>query len=96
MIILFLILTFLSAPSIFYFFTSKSNTSFFRQLELGNLGFASALCEDVPLGVGKLSLDCPSGIITEIVDFGIIPHNAKVIDTCLSNIETKTCDSLLK
>jgi len=72
----------------FYYFQYSNNLNKFRQLELGNLGFATSLCIDSPLGVGRVSLDCPSGVISEIVDFGIIPHNAKIMDTCLTNNET--------
>jgi len=58
------------------------------------MGFASSLCIDTPLGVGKVSLNCPSGKITEVIDFGVIPHNAKIMDTCLSNNETRKCESV--
>ena len=58
------------------------------------MGFATSLCLDTPLGVGKVSVDCPAGIVTEIIDFGIIPHNAKIMDTCLSNNETRKCEDL--
>ena len=89
------ILTLLSIPSIIYFATHKQNDNIFRQLELGNLGFATSLCIDSPLGVGKVSLGCKTGVITEVIDFGIIPHNAKHMDTCLSNNETKRCDHII-
>lgn len=94
MIILMSILTLLSIPSIIYFFSHNHSDQFFWKLELGNLGFATSLCQDTPLGVGKVSLDCPAGIIAEIIDFGLIPHNAKIMDTCVQNNETKKCDSV--
>ena len=86
------ILTLLSLPSILYFFAHNHSDNFFWKLELGNLGFATSLCLDTPLGVGKVSVDCPSGKIAEIIDFGVIPHNAKIMDTCLQNNETRKCE----
>ena len=96
MILLFSLLTFLSLPSIYYFlsYTDDSSGGFFRRLEMGNMGFAQALCRDVPLGVGIMHLTCSTGFIQEIVSFGIIPHNANIMDACTQNVETDTCEGM--
>lgn len=96
-IMIFTLLTLLALPSLFVFYsysTEAHGTYFFSKLELGNMGFASALCEDVPLGVGRISVSCPTGIIQETISFGIVPHLAKTMDACMPNEETQRCNYL--
>ena len=56
------------------------------------MGFSSALCREVALGVGKLNMQCSSGRIQKIVSYGVIPTDAVVRDVCLASADTKKCD----
>mmetsp|Transcript_3107 Transcript_3107/g.3640 ORF Transcript_3107/g.3640 Transcript_3107/m.3640 type:complete len:211 (+) Transcript_3107:14-646(+) len=38
---------------------------------LGNLGYSSVQCAQIPANVGRLSLSCPYGVIGEIYDYGV-------------------------
>ena len=38
---------------------------------LGNLGYSSVQCAQIPANVGRLSLACPYGVIGEIYDYGV-------------------------
>ena len=63
---------------------------------ISNLGFAGPLCKDVNLAVGNIVLNCPAGEISEIVDFGLSPQDAEILDTCMPNTEVHKCDSAVK
>jgi hypothetical protein len=60
MIVLFTILTVLSAPSIYYYMTFRdtkgTKVGFLDHFSMGNLGYSSTLCRDVHLGVSKMTL----------------------------------------
>ena len=64
-------------------------------LQMGNLGYSSSLWRDVHLGVGKITLTWETGVIKDIVAFGIIPEHAKIQDACLPNEETQACDEII-
>ena len=69
---------------------TKASGSLF-EISLGNLGFASSLCTDTTLASGKLLLECNTGLISELHDFGIVPDNAVNLDPCTNNNETIQC-----
>lgn len=97
-IILFTLLTILAIPSMYFYWNFRpadERTSWMTKLQMGNLGYSSALCRDVHLGVGKLTLSCDTGVIKDVVAFGIIPENSKILDACLPNQETEKCSSVL-
>lgn len=60
MIVLFTALTLLAIPSMYYYVNyrdiGEDNVPWINMLQMGNLGYSSALCRDVHLGVGKLTL----------------------------------------
>ncbi len=39
-------------------------------------------------------MQCPTGIMTDIVAFGVIPHYSNVMDACMPNFETEACDPM--
>ena len=60
MILLYTILTVFSFFNIaLYSYMGESKTSNFilDYIEIGNIGYASSVCEDVSLGIGKLTLE---------------------------------------
>ena len=56
------------------------------------MGFASPYCRDTSLAVGTLILDCPSGLISKIVNFGLSPKDAWIMDPCMPNSDIHSCD----
>ena len=99
-ILIFTALTILSLPSMYFFWnyrdTQDQNIGWMNKLGMGNLGYSSALWRDVHLGVGKLTISCPTGVIKDVVSFGIIPENSNIQDICLPNEETEICRTVLK
>jgi hypothetical protein len=98
LMILYAIIVFVLLPSLglflFYGDGRRIGSTFFTKFTIGNLGFSSALCKDVTLAVGNLTLTCPTAEIRNIVSFGIIPADGKVNDACLPNTETKEWDHI--
>ena len=92
-ILLFAGLTLLATPSMYLYWNYRDSTGenigWMNKLQMGNLGYSSALCRDVHLGVGKLTLSCTTGVIKDVVSFGVIPERAKIVDACLPNEETE-------
>lgn len=98
-ILIFGALTLLSLPSMYFYWnyrdTENENIGWMNKLQMGNLGYSSALWRDVHLGVGKLTLSWSTGVIKKVVAFGIIPENAHILDACLPNTETEVWSSIL-
>ncbi|CAI2372771.1 unnamed protein product [Moneuplotes crassus] len=98
-ILIFTALTLLSLPSFYFYWNFREvqdeNIGWMNKLSMGNLGYSHALCRDVHLGVGKLTLSCSTGVIKDVVSFGIIPENSKTLDACLPTEETEVCSSVL-
>jgi hypothetical protein len=84
LMILYAIIVALLLPSltlfVFYGEGRRVGSSFFTKFTLANIGFTSSLCKDVTLQVGNLTLTCPTGVIGDIVSFGIIPAEGKIND----------------
>lgn len=96
---LFTILTLLSIPSLYYYITfkpqAKNKASFMNLFNMGNLGFASSLCKDIHLGVGKLHLSWETGNMTDLISYGIITSENKIQDAWYHNNETAICDAFI-
>ncbi|CAI2376938.1 unnamed protein product [Moneuplotes crassus] len=96
--IIFFIILVLSLPSIYLFaFYSEGNRHYnglLHSISIGNLGFSSTLCKDTSLAVNRLNLICATGRIEEIVDFGVIPNDASILDACMANSETRQCEGV--
>lgn len=57
---------------------------------LGNLGYSSVQCAQIPAKVDKLSLSCPYGKIGEILDYGVnIDPADKYV--CMETDKNKSC-----
>ena len=74
---------------------NTTGSGLIHSLSIGNLGFAEPLCKDTNLGSGLLDLKCDTGMISEVVDFGITPDNAINLDPCKNNFETRECTDKL-
>jgi len=57
---------------------------------LGNLGYSSVQCSQIPADIQKLSLACPYGSIGEYLDYGV---STQVEDkyVCMTNTENAAC-----
>jgi hypothetical protein len=98
-IIIFTILTLLALPSMYFYWNYRDqedeNFGWMNKLQMGNLGYSTALCRDVHFGVGQLTLSWQTGVIKDVVAFGVIPEDAKILDAWLPNYETETWDYIL-
>jgi hypothetical protein len=64
---------------------STYTDTFYENKSIGNLGYSSVQCTNIPVGVGKLTFECPYGTITTISDYGVQPAvNGNVDDTCVT------------
>ena len=54
-------------------YAGVKNPSTYLNTYIGNLGYASVQCMQIPENVGSLVLSCPYGTIGEIHDYGINP-----------------------
>lgn len=98
MIVLFGVLTLLSVPAIVIYkggegyHLSLAKTVGRAKFSLGNLGYSSVQCTQIPLGIGKLSMSCPYGVIGEILDYGVNDvANGGNIKTCITDSENSVC-----
>ena len=57
---------------------------------MGNLGYSSVQCGVMPLGVGKMSLQCPHGSVGEVYDFGLNLSD-ETASNCATNDDNKYC-----
>jgi len=100
LIILFGVLTLLSLPSLYYYTTFRTSTNsiagMFDKFSMANLGYSSALWNSVHLEISKLTLNCETGQMAELVSFGIIPAKSKVQDACFENEETAVWNNILQ
>lgn len=64
---------------------SKGGSSYLNTY-LGNVGYASVQCAQIPAEVGKLSISCPYGTIGEIYDFGI-NNDADIKNLCINDAD---------
>ena len=57
---------------------------------LGNMGYSSVQCAQIPSDVKKLSLSCPYGTIGEFLDYGVNPLLENK-NTCITNASNLAC-----
>lgn len=72
----FLLFTLLLLPTMMAFSDGKAYDnvlvkSTYLDTYLGNLGYSSVQCAQIPANVGRLSMSCPFGDIGEILDYGM-------------------------
>lgn len=78
------------------------NRTKFGVFSLANLGYSTVQCATIPFNQKTLTLTCPYGEITSIVEeglgFGATPFNSPARDACLRNEEkyqNKECSEKL-
>ena len=93
----FVLMLIVALPSFYLFLYyeggRKSGSTILNYLSIGNLGFSSAVCKDISLKVGNLTMSWPTGNMKNVVSFGIIPSDGIINDACLPNSETKQWES---
>ena len=57
---------------------------------IGNMGFSSVQCAQIPVDVKKLNIMCPFGKIGQILDQGINQQDADATN-CATNELIKSC-----
>ena len=82
-------------PTFFFFLDGKAYEdvqvkSSYLDTYLGNLGYSSVQCAQIPANVGRLSLACPYGVIGEIYDYGVSTDPANRYD-CMTNVNNEAC-----
>ena len=87
---MFVAFTIILIPTITAFrrFNPESNRAFsgYENYMISNLGYSSTECMNIPVSVGRITLQCPNGKIGQIYDYGInLPDSGSPIDTCLNN-----------
>jgi hypothetical protein len=71
--------------------TGKDTASL--QSTLGNMGYSTTHCDQIPIGIGKLQLTCSYGVIGEIFDFGINNMQENVDqDYCMTTDANRGCE----
>ena len=58
----------------YLFYTNHDNTyskSSLQKIQISNIGFATTVCKDTTVNVGKIHISCPSGTIEELVSYGL-------------------------
>ena len=95
---LFALFSIIMAPSIYYNglgqgykFVATEKQSY-EMNTIGNLGYSSVQCQQIPVVVEKLSLSCPYGVIGEFFDYGINHHDdGGAADSCLTTENNQAC-----
>ena len=59
---------------------------------IGNMGYSSVECRNIPVSLGKIAITCPFGRVGKIFDYGINnPATGSPIDACITNDMNKIC-----
>jgi hypothetical protein len=88
---MFIILNIVVLPSIIIFHNQGDNSlfsTFMDKVQISNLGFSTTSCKDTNLAIGKISINCPSGVITELISYGLSPPYSEIMDACMPNPDT--------
>ncbi len=73
----FAVFTIISLPCVLTYYSGDGYDQSYDQLQgyevysLGNLGYSSVQCAQIPVGIGILSLQCPYGTIGSIISYGV-------------------------
>jgi hypothetical protein len=87
--LLFAFLSVLMFPAIYYYNGHDGIVApvKYSKQSIGNMGYSSAQCSNIPLEVGKMSAQCPYGQIGEIFHFGVNPSiEGKVAEKALCQV----------
>ena len=59
---------------------------------LGNLGYSSVECRNIPVSLGNIAITCQYGTVGKIFEFGVNnPDSGSPIDACVNNDENSSC-----
>ena len=68
-------------------FVGKANTM------IGNLGYSSVECTNIPMSLGNLVMTCPYGTVGKVFHYGVNnPDLGSPIDACTNNEFNKKCN----
>ena len=95
---LFAFFSILMAPVIYYFqngsgyqFTPKALQGY-EMRTLGNMGYSSVQCRNMPLAVEKMVYGCPYGTVGEIYDYGVnLVNDGGARDSCIETDQNRAC-----
>jgi len=94
LIIIFTLFTLLATPSYIYYGAQNAykdaEVSGNEIWSLGNLGYSSIQCVQRKLSTGIMSIQCPYGVVGEIIDYGVNPDKSHH-DLCLNTSATDWC-----
>ena len=57
---------------------------------IGNMGYSTVQCTSVPMGVGKINLQCPYGNVGKVTNFGVNLSD-DTANNCVENKDIKSC-----
>lgn len=97
LILLFTFLSLLMSPAIFFYKKGGAlqHGKGWELYSLGNMGYSSVQCSNVPFDLNKITLSCPYGVISQIFHFGINPQGMKDKDACSPKEDNKVCNDAL-
>ena len=68
------------------------NIASYEYLSLGNLGYSSVECSNIPIEVGSIAIQCPYGKVGEIFSYGVQPPIDNLTsDVCMVNDDNSMC-----
>ena len=103
-VVFFFVISLLTLPILYIYRNGDSilpiHDTQYGHYSLGNMGFESVQCSNVPITMAKLQFNCPYGNITTIVSqgLGINTADQKIQDACVRNdtlFSNGFCSSLI-
>lgn len=59
---------------------------------LGNLGYSSVQCHNIPVSLGNIAITCKYGTVGSILDYGVNnPKSGSPVDACVNNSDNSFC-----
>ena len=53
------------------------------------------MCRDATLEIGEIKVECKSGILESLIDYGVSPIDSKIMGACMQNEYNKVCKSFI-
>lgn len=93
LICLFTMCTLLMVPA-FSFYVNGNGMSAPESYDiysLGNMGYSTIKCSNLPVDLNKITMTCSYGQISKVYHFGVNPSNITNKDTCQKTTENTLC-----
>ena len=96
LIVMFALFSLMLLPSIRFFQAGTGYASVnpkvqqYEKSSLGNLGYSSVQCANIPVSVGRLNMQCPFGTIGQVLDYGV-NKNIDYVSNCASIDAVEEC-----